>query len=178
VDRHEVDGAKVLLYAGDDRFEVNASQVRGYEVEDYTPPPSAAVPPAIELAPAALTPAELGDQAADRYGLPRALVRSVMSAESNLDARAVSPKGAIGLMQLMPATARELGTDPYDPALNVDAGVRHLRDLVVKYRGGLWHALAAYNAGPGAVEKYGGPPPYSETIDYINRINRGMKKNP
>ncbi|MGD0500863.1 MAG: lytic transglycosylase domain-containing protein [Bryobacteraceae bacterium] len=177
VDRHEADGARVRLSTGDEWFEVDASAVRGYEKEDYTPPPPP-VPPVVQPGPAVLTPAELADQAADKYGLPRALVRSVMAAESNLDTRAVSPKGAIGLMQLMPATARDLGADPYDPARNVDAGVRYLRDLLLKYNSRLWHALAAYNAGPEAVDKYRGVPPYPQTIDYINRISRDMKKNP
>ena len=94
-----------------------------------------------------------------------------MAAESGFQANAVSPKGAIGLMQLMPQTAADLGVDPHDPAQNVDAGVRYLRDLLIKYDGGLWHALAAYNAGPAAVDKYHGVPPYRETIDYITRID-------
>jgi soluble lytic murein transglycosylase-like protein len=114
----------------------------------------------------------LADAAADKYGLPRRLVRSVMSAESGGNPRAVSPKGAIGLMQLMPSTAKDLGIDPLDPAQNMDAGVRYLRDLLILYNGHLWHALAAYNAGSGAVQKYHGIPPYSETIGYINRITR------
>ena len=75
-------------------------------------------------------------------------------------------------MQLMPDTARMLGADPNDPAQNVDAGTRYLRDLLVKYDGGLWHALAAYNAGPGAVDKYNWVPPYRETIDYVRRIGK------
>jgi soluble lytic murein transglycosylase-like protein len=80
-------------------------------------------------------------------------------------------------MQLMPSTAQELGADANDPADNVDAGTRYLRDLLLKYNGGLWHALAAYNAGPGAVDKYNGVPPYRETILYIKRIDRDLKKN-
>jgi len=79
-------------------------------------------------------------------------------------------------MQLMPSTAQTLGANPEDPAQNVDAGVRYLRDLLGRYNGGLWHALAAYNAGPGAVDKYNGVPPYRETINYINRIDKDLKK--
>ena len=90
-------------------------------------------------------------------------------------AGAVSPKGAIGLMQLMPGTAQALGANPYDPAQNVDAGARYLRDLLEKYNYGLRHALAAYNAGPAAVDKYHGIPPYSETINYIKRIENKLK---
>ena len=123
-----------------------------------------------------MTPLELADQAADKYGLPRWLVRSVMKAESGFQPQAISPKGAIGLMQLMPGTAQTLGADPKDPAQNADAGARYLRDLLTKYDGALWHALAAYNAGPGAVSKYGGIPPYADTIRYINRIDQDRKR--
>jgi soluble lytic murein transglycosylase-like protein len=180
VDRHEVEGDHVRLYNSTGYIEMPACNVTGFEVEETPPdpPPAPAPPPAAEaptLPPRAPTPAELADAAADKYGLPRILVRRVMAAESGFQANAISPKGAIGLMQLMPETARDLGIDPYDPAQNVDAGVRLLRDLLDKYEGGLWRALAAYNAGPGAVAKYGWVPPYRETIDYINRIDRAMK---
>ncbi|HEY1495228.1 MAG TPA: lytic transglycosylase domain-containing protein [Candidatus Solibacter sp.] len=131
--------------------------------------------PAVAAPPLATTPLELADAAADKYGLPRELVRSVMAAESGMVPGAVSPKGAIGLMQLMPETAHVLGVNPYDPAQNVDAGARYLRDLLEKYNYGLRHALAAYNAGPGAVDKYNGIPPYRETIDYISRIEKKLK---
>ena len=121
------------------------------------------------------TPLELADAAADRYGLPRELVRSVMAAESGFQPAAISPKGAIGLMQLMPGTAQTLGVDAHDPAQNVDAGARYLRDLLERYNYGLRHALAAYNAGPGAVDKYNGIPPYRETINYIGRIEKKLR---
>jgi soluble lytic murein transglycosylase-like protein len=127
------------------------------------PPPPPATPP---------TPTELADAAAYKYGLPPLLVRQVMAAESGFHVDAVSPKGAIGLMQLMPETAQLLGADPHDAAQNVDAGVRYLHDLLTRYDHNLWHALAAYNAGPGAVDKYHGVPPYPETIDYVFRINK------
>jgi len=183
VDRHEADGAKVRLYYATGFIEMDASAVRGFEAEEAAPAtlsqaaealpssPGAAAAPA----PIPMTPLELADAAADRYGLPRELIRSVMAAESGLQAQAVSPKGAIGLMQLMPGTAQTLGVDPYDPAQNVDAGTRYLRDLLERYQGGLRHALAAYNAGPGAVEKYNGVPPYRETIDYIVRIEKKLR---
>jgi soluble lytic murein transglycosylase-like protein len=167
----------VRLYADAAEMVVDASQVRGYEVEEYTPPaPVVAVAAAAPPQTVAPNPADLADAAADKYGLPRRLVRSVMAAESALNPLAVSPKGAVGLMQLMPSTARTLSAKPYDPAQNVDAGARYLRDLLLQYKGGLWHALAAYNAGPGAVARYNGVPPYRETIDYITRIDRDLRK--
>ncbi len=182
IDRHEADGAKVRLYNGTGFVEMDSTVVRGYEAEEDVapapaPPQATAAPetPAIRVAPPAPTPLELADAAADRYGLPRALVRSVMAAESGFQPFAISPKGAVGLMQLMPGTAQDLGADPYDPAQNVDAGARYLRDLLEKYNYGLRHALAAYNAGPGAVDKYNGIPPYRETIDYIVRIEKKLR---
>jgi soluble lytic murein transglycosylase-like protein len=183
IDRHEADGAKVRLYHEGGFVELDAVAVKGFEVEEAGPPPLHAVPAPVAAPVEAaaetlrpLSPMELADAAADKYGLPRSLVRSVMAAESGYQADAISPKGAIGLMQLMPATAQVLGVDPYDPAQNVDAGTRYLRALLEKYDGGLWHALAAYNAGPGAVEKYKGVPPYRETIHYIGTIQRKMQK--
>jgi soluble lytic murein transglycosylase-like protein len=180
VDRHETKGDKVRLYMGDSFAEMGAAQVQRFEADDYTPPApvpvAAPVPVVVADVKPALTPAELADQAADKYGLPRWLVRSVMRAESGFQPQAVSPKGAIGLMQLMPGTAQTLGADPKDPAQNADAGARYLRDLLLKYDGALWHALAAYNAGPGAVAKYKGLPPYAETLRYISRINQDWMK--
>jgi soluble lytic murein transglycosylase-like protein len=174
IDHHESEGAKVRLFNGSGTIELDAARVREFEVEEDAPQASS-VPTPPPAAPA-LSPAQLADRAAERYGLPRELVRSVMKAESGLAPQAVSPKGAIGLMQLMPATAQSLGADPYDPAANVDAGTRYLRELLEKYNGGLRHALAAYNAGPAAVEKYQGVPPYRETVNYIRRVEHDFKK--
>jgi soluble lytic murein transglycosylase-like protein len=174
VDHHEIEGATVRLFNGSGSIELNAAQVRGFEEEEYVAPAPA---PYSVLAPEpALSPQQLADRAAEKYGLPRELVRSVMKAESGFAPQAVSPKGAIGLMQLMPATAQILGADPHDPAANVDAGARYLRELLEKYNGGLYHALAAYNAGPAAVEKYRGVPPYRETVNYIRRVEQDFKK--
>ncbi len=179
VDRHEADGAKVRLYYSTGFVELESAVVSSYEAEEYVAQAPAAVAaaaaPASGMATAEPTPLELADAAADRYGLPRALVRSVMAAESGFAPLAISPKGAIGLMQLMPGTAEVLGADPHDPAQNVDAGTRYLRDLLEKYNYGLRHALAAYNAGPGAVDKYNGVPPYRETINYISRIEKKLR---
>lgn len=184
VDRHDmVDATTVRLYTGGGFAELNQSQILGFEPDDAVPAPKPAASPqaggaaAAPARPAAPTAAQLADAAADKYGLPRQLVRSVMAAESGFQPGAVSAKGAIGLMQLMPSTALDLGADARDPAQNVDAGARYLRDLLVKYSGALWHALAAYNAGPAAVDKYGSIPPYRETIQYINRIDRDLRGN-
>ena len=183
IDRHEADGAKVRLYHGTGFVELDSTVVRSYEVEEYVAPVPVPAPEGVAaaeafsagIAPAPPTAVELADAAADRYGLPRELIRSVMAAESGFQPLAISPKGAIGLMQLMPGTALALGADPHDPAQNVDAGARYLRDLLEKYNYGLRHALAAYNAGPGAVDKYNGVPPYRETINYIGRIEKKLK---
>jgi soluble lytic murein transglycosylase-like protein len=184
IDGHEmVEGAKIRLYSGSGYIELNAAEIRTFETAETTaaPPPTtpaatekAAQPTATVHAPA--TPQGLADAAADKYGLPRKLVRGVMAAESGFRPDAVSAKGAIGLMQLMPATAEKLGADPRDARQNVDAGTRYLRDLLLKYNGALWHALAAYNAGPGAVDRYKDVPPYPETIQYIGRIDRQLKR--
>ncbi|HEX3875795.1 MAG TPA: lytic transglycosylase domain-containing protein [Bryobacteraceae bacterium] len=187
IDRHQTNGDTVRFFIGDSVVEMNNAKIARFEEDDYTPPPPVAFEPnpttattlttslAPSPAPASLTAQDLADQAADKYGLPRWLVRSVMKNESGFQAGVVSPKGAIGLMQLMPTTAQALGADAKDPAQNADAGARYLRDLLEKYDGALWHALAAYNAGPGAVNKYRGVPPYSETVRYINRIEKDRK---
>jgi soluble lytic murein transglycosylase-like protein len=97
------------------------------------------------------------------------LVRAVIRVESAYKSKARSPKGAMGLMQLMPATAREYGVkNPYDPSENIHAGVKHLRMLLDRF--GLRLAVAAYNAGAGAVQRYGGVPPYRETREYVNKV--------
>ncbi len=113
---------------------------------------------------------EIVEDASRRYGLDPALVHAVVQAESGYDPYATSPAGAQGLMQLMPATARALGVrDPYDPVQNVEGGVRYLRGLLDRF-GDVRLALAAYNAGPHAVQRYGGVPPYVETRAYVERV--------
>jgi soluble lytic murein transglycosylase-like protein len=111
-------------------------------------------------------------KAASINGVDTALIRAIIHAESAYQVDAVSPKGAQGLMQLMPQTAKMLQVnDAFNPASNIDGGARYLADLLDLFEGDVTLAAAAYNAGPGAVEKYGGVPPYEETREYVRRIN-------
>jgi soluble lytic murein transglycosylase-like protein len=113
------------------------------------------------------------DQAASRHNVDPNLVRAVIKVESNFNPNAVSRKGAVGLMQLMPQTARQLNvTNPFDPQQNVDAGVRHLKQLMENYGGDVKLTLAAYNAGQGAVARSGGVPHFAETRNYVKRITQ------
>jgi soluble lytic murein transglycosylase-like protein len=176
VDRHEELGASVRLFLGSGTVEMDGAQVLGFETEETSPPTAQLLRPPAAMPSATPSAEQLADRAAEKYGLPPHLVRSVMKAESGFQPHAVSPKGALGLMQLMPSTAQTLGADPHDPAQNVDAGTRYLRALLEKYGGALRHALAAYNAGPAAVERYGGVPPFAETLDYIRRVEREWKR--
>lgn len=165
------DGSVVLHLAGGEAT-VAASDVVGVEPEDVFP----AAMPAPAAASGPFAPA-IAD-AAEKTGLDQRLLSSVIHAESNFQPRAVSPKGALGLMQLMPATARDLAVrDPFDPRQNVQAGARYLEQLLGQF-GTLNLALAAYNAGPARVVLYGGIPPFPETRAYISRVRRGMKHAP
>jgi len=108
-----------------------------------------------------------------KYRLDPPLIKAVIRAESAWNPRAISRAGAQGLMQLMPGTSKDMDVDdPFDPAQNIEAGTRYLRSMLDKFNGDLVIALAAYNAGPRAVEKYGGVPPYGETRRYIKRVLR------
>ncbi len=178
-DRHEIEGSKIRLYSNQGVIELDASAVVGFEPA-ASPPPAA--PPA---GPTAKTPPPdpeaLLESAARRYGVNPEfirLVRSVAKVESGYRMDAVSPKGALGLMQLMPGTAQELKADPRDPKQNADAGARYLRDLLLKYQEHPYQlrmALAAYNAGPGAVDRHKGVPPYPETMQYVEKVIRHFR---
>ena len=181
-DRHEVDGGLVRLYADGGVTQLAAHSIDHFETEEVfqTPPQTPPAPTPQPPVPAphssgASTPEELAAQAAQKYSLPESFVRSVMKAESGLRQEAVSPKGALGLMQLMPETARQLGVDPGNSKQNAEGGAQYLRDLLARYEDRpdqVVLALAAYNAGPGAVERYHGVPPYRETRQYILRVLR------
>ena len=159
------EGATIYLeLKGGGEIGLPAAELRGFvpdEVLDEVEPQAAAGGDLRTLA----------IEAARRHGLDPALVLAVVGVESAFRPDAVSPKGAQGLMQLMPATAVSLGvTDPFDAAANLDGGAKHLQELVERYRGDLKKALAAYNAGAGAVDRHGGVPPYAETRAYVGKV--------
>lgn len=171
-ERVERDGGRYVLHLGGGRIELDAAEVIDVE-QGPAPAPDEAAPPAPTSAAPARSPRELVTEAALRHGLPPDFVHSVAMAESAYQPEAVSSKGAIGVMQLMPATARYLQVDPHDVEQNIDAGTRLLRELLLKYQhdpNPVRRALAAYNAGAGAVRKYDGVPPYRETQAYIEKV--------
>lgn len=154
---------------------IDVERVEPDEEVDVEPVAETPAPTAGDAAPRTIE--QLVEAAAHRYALPRSLVRAVARAESALDPAAVSPKGAQGVMQLMPGTAKELGvSNAFDPAQNIDAGARLLRQLLEKYQGRVAEALAAYNAGAGAVAKHNGVPPYRETKGYIRKVVKDFEK--
>lgn len=174
---HVIEGDSVKLSTESGVIVLPASSVESFEQEEYLAPPPVAPAPVAAVVPAlemkTLDPRELLRQAAGRAGLPVELVNSVARAESGFHVNAISNKGAIGLMQLMPATAAALNANPYDPKENADAGARYLADLLTRYQDDphqVTKAIAAYNAGPGAVDRYNGIPPYPETINYVTRV--------
>lgn len=117
---------------------------------------------------------EVIERQSARHGVSPELIRAVVAQESGGNPGAMSKAGAIGLMQLMPDTARSLGVNPYDMEQNVDGGIRYLKDMARKFDS-LDEVLAAYNAGPGAVQKFGGVPPYAETQDYVKKIRHSLR---
>jgi len=183
-ERHEVDGAVVRIFSAGGVTEMPVTAIAGYEQDEIVTPatpaltsPEPAVPAVVPPTP---TPAELASAAAREFRLPDTFVRGVMKAESGFRVDAVSPKGALGLMQLMPDTARDLGVDPRNPYQNVEGGTQYLRTLLARYEDDpnqVLLALAAYNAGPTAVERYHGVPPYRETREYILRVLRSWEQD-
>lgn len=185
-ERREAVGGVTRLYTGNDKSEfvdIPTVEIDHYE-RDMTPPP---LPPAPRTAPvsqaAPTVPqspqkmAEMINDISNRQRLDPDFVNSVIHAESGFNPRAVSRKGARGLMQLMPQTASKLGvTNSFDPTANVDGGTRYLRELLERYNFDVVKALAAYNAGPQRVEQYGGVPPYYETRAYVARIVRDYNR--
>jgi soluble lytic murein transglycosylase-like protein len=161
----EIDaGGRVTTYAGPTQFDAAGARPLSGQ-----PNPSRRRDPAARIA-----------VAAGATGVDARLIEAVARQESGLRDTAVSPAGAIGLMQLMPATARALGVDPRDADQNLMGGARYLGGLIRRYDGDLTLALAAYNAGPGAVDRHGGVPPYRETRLYVRAVlNRlGARLNP
>ncbi|MGA2991040.1 MAG: lytic transglycosylase domain-containing protein [Candidatus Korobacteraceae bacterium] len=158
-ERHEQAGENTRLYLGGSGFvDVPTANIAGFELAFDAP----------------ATPADIQEhiaRAGAQTGIDPDFIHSVVRAESGYNSQAVSPKGAQGLMQLMPATASRLGvSNSLDPAANLDGGSRYLRELLARYDGDAQKALAAYNAGPERVEKYKGVPPYPETRNYVTRV--------
>ena len=171
VTSYQLNGDKYQLQMAGGAVEIAAGEVVAIEPEEiFTPLAAKPVvkPPYRELVAAA----------AEHYKVDAELIASVIAAESNFNPKAVSRKKARGLMQLMPETAARLGVrNIEDPQENIDAGTRYLRDLLQKYNNNLVLALAAYNAGPERIERYGRVPPFAETISYVRRVKRGYENN-
>ncbi len=182
-ERRENLGAVTRLYlsAGNSSYvDIATNQIERFE-KDMAPPvapvatASLAVAPPLKSKPQNLN--EVINTISDRHHLDPDLINSVIHAESGFNPRAVSPKGARGLMQLMPQTASKLGvSNPFDPGANVEGGTRYLSELLQRYNFDLVKALAAYNAGPGRVEQYRGVPPYYETRVYVAKIVRDFNR--
>jgi soluble lytic murein transglycosylase-like protein len=168
IERHEADGSNMRVFMNGGSVDFPAATVLRFEPEYTVPAQPAGARPEVPAK-------QLVTDAARRWNLPVGFLNSVVEAESGYQPNAVSPKGAVGLMQLMPETARQLGANPKDPKQNVEAGARYLSGLLLKYQNDDYQvrkAVAAYNAGPAAVDRYNGIPPYRETIDYVERVIR------
>ena len=181
--RRTVIGAVTRLYVnadGSSYVDIPTEQIEHFEDAPTEIKPTAAVENRAGSHPNSIPVVDLNQvvsAASGRYRLDPDLVNSVIRAESGFNVRAVSRKGAQGLMQLMPGTASQLGVpNAFDPEANVDGGTRYLRELLERYNFDLVKALAAYNAGPQRVEQYGGVPPYYETRAYVARIVRDFNR--
>jgi hypothetical protein len=172
VDHFETRGEFTRLYMDEGtKNYVDVQQDQIVRFEEVPEPPAA--PTVAPVRPLSLE--EIVTSASNRYGIDPDIVLSLIRAESAFDPKAVSPKGAQGLMQLMPQTATYLGVEnPMDAAANVEGGTRYLSELLALYKQDLTKALAAYNAGPARIQEYNGVPPYRETIAYINRVVRDL----
>jgi soluble lytic murein transglycosylase-like protein len=158
--------AMVLPHGGGARSSERPKQPEGF----------VSVSEAYRAVPATLAYNDAIAEAAEQYGLDPILIRAVIHAESAFNPFAVSSAGALGLMQLMPEMAQEMDVlDPFDPRQNILGGSRYLRDLMDLHHGDVTLAVASYNAGPGAVARYGGIPPYRETRNYVNAVNQFIK---
>ena len=174
VKSHRVDGdSLVLTLRSGGEIVCDASTIARIAPDEVPyPEPEAEAPPAPIQAEATAVPyGEIIDKVAAEQGVNAKLVRALVQVESAYQPRARSPKGAMGLMQLMPSTARQYAVaDPYDPASNIEAGIKHLKSLLQRFPKSIALALAAYNAGEGAVTRFNGIPPYAETRNYVSRI--------
>ena len=158
-------------------IDVPTDQIDHFEADFSPPPVRAAAAPRVQDVNHAQNVNEVINSMSQQHHLDPDLVNSVIRAESGFNPRAVSPKGAQGLMQLMPQTASQLGVkNAFDPGANVDGGTRYLRELLERYNFDMVKALAAYNAGPQRVEQYRGIPPYQETRAYVARIIRDFNR--
>ena len=176
-EKSEIVGSVTRLYLGSDRsgyVDIPTDQIDRFE-KDLTP--SIIVPASAPVREQPQSLNQVIDTISDRHHLDPDLINSVIHAESGFNPRAVSPKGAQGLMQLMPRTASQLGVaNAFDPKANVEGGTRYLRELLERYNFDLVKALAAYNAGPHRVEQYRGIPPYYETQAYVASIIRDFNR--
>lgn len=170
---YEVEGDRVRLSVAGGSVEIAAAELIDIEPEDQFPAP----PPAD--ADFSVRYANFIRAAAQKHGVDEKLVAQVIAAESNFDAKAVSRKNALGLMQLLPSTAARYSVaNVFDPAQNIEAGTHYLKDLLERYRGNTRLALAAYNAGPEMVDRYGGVPPFAETQRYVRTITARLASAP
>jgi soluble lytic murein transglycosylase-like protein len=175
VDRHEINASRVRLFTQNGgQMDLPASAVIRFEQDDQVAEALPVEEPPLESPiEKPLSIADAIERFAAEVGLPAELIHAVISTESAYQTDAISAKGAIGLMQLMPQTAAELAVDPYDPTENVRGGINYLKQLMELYEGRedqVVRALAAYNAGPHRVDQYDGVPPYDETRAYVRRV--------
>ena len=170
-DSHTTEDSFVTAKVGNGTLRFAVSDIR--QIEPIPNVITNALPSAGKMV---ISPVQILGEAALMQGLPKAFVQSVATVESGLRQDAISPKGAIGLMQLMPGTAAFLKVDPKAAESNASGGAAYLRQLLLQYRGDAGLALAAYNAGPGAVKKFGGVPPYAETRRYVLKVLAEYKR--